>query len=239
VTTRARLGRLFGITFLTLIVMGLLAPVALAQSVVDCPTCAVDDTIEETTGTVEETVDKTTGDGGSGGGGNGGGGIDELDPTDDDFLGEDFLTDDIPDVVGEIVEPEEKKKKKNKEKESTGGRKDPVRPQNTGSATYFPANGKIGGLTDREAAAAGHYVARAQDKRQLSEAETAGAFTTGLPSLEELAEALAETAKQLAFPLGLALAVVAYLMIQGRIDAKDPKLALAAVDAEEEYLAFS
>lgn len=232
-----RLGRLIGIAFLMMIVIGLLAPAALAQSL-DCPTCAVDDVVGDTTGAVKDVVDDTTGDGGSGGGGVGGGGnqIDELDPTDDDFLGEDFLTDDVPDVVGQIVDPEKKKKPgKNKNK---GKNERPVRQPTTGNPTFFPSDGKIGGLAQREAAAAVHFVARAQNKRQLNEVETAGAFNSGAPSLKELVEALGAAVQALTFPLGLALAVVAYLMVQGRIDAKDPKLALAAVDAEEEYLSF-
>ena len=47
-----------------------------------------------------------------------------------------------------------------------------------------------------------------------------------------------EAAKTLAFPLALALAVGGFLMVQGRIGRKDPKLALAPVDTTEESLIF-
>lgn len=45
-------------------------------------------------------------------------------------------------------------------------------------------------------------------------------------------------AKALAFPLALAIGVLGFLMIQGRIGRKDPKLALAPVDTTEESLIF-
>lgn len=49
----------------------------------------------------------------------------------------------------------------------------------------------------------------------------------------------AETAaKALAFPLALVVVVVGFLMAQGRIGRKDPKLALAPLDASSETLSF-
>ena len=47
-----------------------------------------------------------------------------------------------------------------------------------------------------------------------------------------------EAAKTLAFPAALALLVVGFLMVQGRIGRKDPKLVLAPVDTTEESLTF-
>ena len=47
-----------------------------------------------------------------------------------------------------------------------------------------------------------------------------------------------EAAKTLAFPAALALLVVGFLMVQGRIGRKDPKLILAPVDTTEESLTF-
>ena len=47
----------------------------------------------------------------------------------------------------------------------------------------------------------------------------------------------ARLARTLAFPLVLILLVVAFLLAQDRIDRKDPKLALAPVDAD--HLTFS
>jgi hypothetical protein len=54
----------------------------------------------------------------------------------------------------------------------------------------------------------------------------------------QLADAAGEAAKKLAFPLGLALMVGAFLMVQGRIDRKDAKLALAPIDSEQDLLSF-
>lgn len=56
--------------------------------------------------------------------------------------------------------------------------------------------------------------------------------------LTQLADAAEEAAKKLAFPLGLALMVGAFLMVQGRIDRKDAKLALAPIDSEQDLLSF-
>ncbi len=56
--------------------------------------------------------------------------------------------------------------------------------------------------------------------------------------ITQLAQAAQEAAKKLAFPLGLALMVGAFLMVQGRIDRKDAKLALAPIDSEQDLLSF-
>ena len=56
--------------------------------------------------------------------------------------------------------------------------------------------------------------------------------------ITQLADAAKEAAEKLAFPLGLALMVGAFLMVQGRIDRKDAKLALAPIDSEQDLLRF-
>jgi uncharacterized membrane protein YtjA (UPF0391 family) len=54
--------------------------------------------------------------------------------------------------------------------------------------------------------------------------------TTDGPSLfGRIGGAAAEAAKQVAFPLALALVVVAFLMVQNRLDRRDPKLASAPI----------
>jgi hypothetical protein len=50
--------------------------------------------------------------------------------------------------------------------------------------------------------------------------------------------AAATAAKAIAFPLALALLVVAFLIAQGRIGRKDPKLVLAPLDASSDTLTF-
>lgn len=62
--------------------------------------------------------------------------------------------------------------------------------------------------------------------------------SSGSSLFSNAARVAIEAAKTLAFPLVLALVVVGFLAIQGRIGRKDPKLALAPVDTDEEYLAF-
>jgi hypothetical protein len=49
---------------------------------------------------------------------------------------------------------------------------------------------------------------------------------------------VAEAAKHPAFPLLLALVVMGYVAFQNRVDRKDPKLAAAAVDTEQELMRF-
>jgi hypothetical protein len=56
--------------------------------------------------------------------------------------------------------------------------------------------------------------------------------------LEDVANTITEIATRLAFPLALALVVLAFLGVQGRLDQKDPKLALAPVDSLQEYMSF-
>jgi len=58
------------------------------------------------------------------------------------------------------------------------------------------------------------------------------------PSLAEVARAAQEAIKQFTFPIALTLMVVAFMLGQGRVDRKDPKLALAAVDTDEDMLSF-
>jgi hypothetical protein len=54
--------------------------------------------------------------------------------------------------------------------------------------------------------------------------------TVGSPSLiDRIGRGAVGTAKQLGFPLALALIVVAFLLIQDRVDRRDPKLALAPI----------
>ena len=55
---------------------------------------------------------------------------------------------------------------------------------------------------------------------------------------EGAARVLREAIQNAQFPLALTLAVIGFLMIQGRVDAKDPKLAFAPVDREQDFLAF-
>ncbi len=56
--------------------------------------------------------------------------------------------------------------------------------------------------------------------------------------LERIARSISDVAQKIAFPLLLAAAVGAFVVVQNRVDRKDPKLALAALDADEDLLSF-
>ncbi len=58
------------------------------------------------------------------------------------------------------------------------------------------------------------------------------------PTLAEIARAAQEAIKQFTFPIALTLMVAAFMLAQGKLDRKDPKLALAAVDTDEDMLSF-
>ena len=84
-------------------------------------------------------------------------------------------------------------------------------------------------------------AALANLERNRREQGTPVALTAPPPRetfLTQLADAAVEATKKLAFPLGLALMVGAFLMVQGRIDRKDAKLALAPIDSEQDLLSF-
>ncbi len=56
--------------------------------------------------------------------------------------------------------------------------------------------------------------------------------------LEDIVRNITGVATRLAFPLALALVVLAFLAVQDHLDRKDPKLALAPVDSLQEYMSF-
>ena len=56
--------------------------------------------------------------------------------------------------------------------------------------------------------------------------------------LDRVAEGLADAARRFAFPLAVAALVAAFLIVQGRIDRGDPKLAAAPVDGRDDVVQF-
>lgn len=71
----------------------------------------------------------------------------------------------------------------------------------------------------------------------LGESTQAAAFAPAF-TVEEAIRQAAAAAKAFAFPLALTILVVGFMLIQNRVDKKDPKLALAAVDTADELLSF-
>jgi hypothetical protein len=60
----------------------------------------------------------------------------------------------------------------------------------------------------------------------------------GPSGADDLLNRAAEAARRLTFPLLLALVVLGFVAIQGRLDGHDPKLAAAPVDQAQEVLYF-
>jgi hypothetical protein len=53
-----------------------------------------------------------------------------------------------------------------------------------------------------------------------------------------VADGLSDAARRFAFPLSVAVVVAAFLLVQGRIDRKDPKLATAPIDSRDDLVSF-
>lgn len=134
-------------------------------------------------------------------------------------------------------------KKKNEQKKG-GGNGGPGGGGNRNENTY-----------KREQIQARRAAAAAQERHRRSALDRLLAFEKGQegarsidpasftasnsePLLTQVAQAAVEAARKLGFPMVLTLMVIAFLIVQGRIDRKDAKLALAPISSEEELLSF-
>lgn len=106
-----------------------------------------------------------------------------------------------------------------------------------GAASYRSARSALASLSSLMADISENVVAGG-----ASSATTAPTVRMSEPDGESFfasaGRAAVQAAKALAFPLALALLVVGFLVAQGRIGRKDPKLVLAPVDTREESLTF-
>ena len=59
-----------------------------------------------------------------------------------------------------------------------------------------------------------------------------------ISTTDSIVDRATRIAEEVAFPLVLLAMVAAFLVIQSRLDKKDPKLALAPLDVDEQYLSF-
>jgi hypothetical protein len=57
--------------------------------------------------------------------------------------------------------------------------------------------------------------------------------------LGELSQVAVKTAERFSFPLSLAFFVVLFMVVQGRIDRRDPKLRLAPLDSKHDLASFA
>lgn len=248
----ARLTALFA---LTLLLLAGLAPAANAQvgDVIDSVTDAVDNSSSndsDSGSSAAPSIGEIVGDVTAGGDDGDGGG----DPT---KIIEDTLEDATTgaEEAGTAAESEAENTTGgtvDNLEQSTGrdlnGSLDPVTPGEGGDNTRSGSRSQSDtGLTgvgssygssygDTRSELAGLHPDRA--KRMLKVTSTADSDGGIVAAIEQLAEAAVESAKKLAFPLALTVMVVGFLMVQGRVDRKDPKLALAPVTVEHDLLNF-
>ncbi|MEA2517487.1 MAG: hypothetical protein QOG16_1325 [Actinomycetota bacterium] len=119
-------------------------------------------------------------------------------------------------------------------KDRDGRQKDARSPSSSGRSTSAEVLG-------RDFAAA--MQADAEKIKGLQETSPVAFATSATDSHEsvisEIGKIAAEAAQQAVFPVLLVLMVLAFLTIQSRIDSRDPKLALAPVDSEQDLLSFT
>jgi hypothetical protein len=75
----------------------------------------------------------------------------------------------------------------------------------------------------------------------VPEEETGTAFGLRIPlgsSIGSLARTAGAAVQEFAFPLTLAIAVLLFLLFQGELDRRDPKLAYAPVDSTKDMVSF-
>ncbi len=119
---------------------------------------------------------------------------------------------------------------------------DPASDSNAGSArdtdpsTGFGSHSGIGTRPGEQVLSDSLSRTRAR----TGDSEPIGATISEEPSLfERFLERSGEVLKAVAFPVALLLLVAAFLAIQSRMDRRDPKLALAALDQDQEFLSFN
>jgi hypothetical protein len=106
---------------------------------------------------------------------------------------------------------------------------------------FVDGNNTLGGRHGAPTAFGADRSARQVDSRlgATDGANESGPSEGSAPSLlEQIKRRAAELLQAAAFPLILILVIGAFLMIQNRIDSSDPKLALSAIDADQNYLTF-
>ena len=78
-----------------------------------------------------------------------------------------------------------------------------------------------------------------EDAEQGSGDDGGGADRSEGPLVTRLRQAAARTIEQLSFPIGLAMAMLGFLVVQHRVDHHDARLADPTLGADDEYVGFS
>ena len=218
----------------------------------------VDETVDQTTDKADEVVD-TAEDTVDGTAGSEGGVVDQVTDTVDrtnEQTGQavDDTVDDATDVAGDAakgrISPLDETLKETAGR--VGGVVDSILGQSSegqGRERRDTSDGSAvsGSGTDRRVAAGGidGFVSAEGASSFLSSSDTAPgseAVRTTPASLrspsESLIESIGEVLPRIAFPAALLILVAGYLVVQGRVDRTDPKLALAPIDMEQEFLSF-
>lgn len=185
------------------------------------------DKIDETVDSLEQTVDETAG--------SEGGTVDQTtDPVDDILEGRTSPLDrplkETAGLVGAVIDsilggPDKSRRAERDGDRVAGGRGNPI--DRVRSA-----------VTDGFAAVVASASTTAPRSAGNSAALGAEAVVTGKSPLEQLIQNIGDVLPRIAFPIALLILVAAFIVIQGRVDKSDPKLALAPIDVDQEYLSF-
>jgi hypothetical protein len=100
----------------------------------------------------------------------------------------------------------------------------------TGGGGTVPGNGSSGGRTDAPGGSSPTLLpSQPSITTAASHSPVAGRRGGHGSLLGQVGSVIADAARQVAFPLALTLIVVAFLLVQNRLDRRDPKLALAPI----------
>jgi hypothetical protein len=109
------------------------------------------------------------------------------------------------------------------------------------TTTQPPADGAKVETARRSGASSGRR-APPRARAASAEAETfdvAPVVAEDEPTIARLRQVSLPAARQFGFPLGLAVLVLLFLAVQGRLDARDPKLAAAPLSIDDDLLPFA
>lgn len=211
------------IAFLILTVVG--APSTAAACPVTDPTCVVKevkDTATETVDDVEETL-KDTAD-------------KAVEDVNETVEGTEETVSEVEKDVNEVLDPgngSDPPAPPNPSPPGPGNRKDGEKDDDVRGGSEEPGD-DAGTADDRRSGALGPAPTDPPDNPPVAPSTPASAERSG-PG-EGIAESALEAAKTFAFPLFMTLLVGIYLIIQHRVDRRDPKFVLAPL--EQELLSF-